>query len=93
MIKKILVVNRGDIVVRIIRICKELGIKIVVIYFEIDKDCFYRYIVDEFICIGLNNISKSYNNIENIIYFVFKLKCDVIYLGFGFLLENFEFVK
>ncbi|NJA50400.1 acetyl-CoA carboxylase biotin carboxylase subunit, partial [Clostridioides difficile] len=55
MIKKILVANRGDIAVRIIRTCKELGIKTVAIYSEIDKDCFHRYIADESICIGPNN--------------------------------------
>ena len=93
MIKKILVANRGDIAVRIIRTCKELGIKTVAIYSEIDKDCFHRYIADESICIGQNNISKSYNNIENIIYLALKLKCDAIHPGFGFLSENPEFAK
>ena len=93
MIKKILVANRGDIAVRIIRTCKELGIKTVAIYSEIDKDCFHRYIADESICIGPNNISKSYNNIENIIYLALKLKCDAIHPGFGFLSENPEFAK
>ena len=93
MIKKILVANRGDIAVRIIRTCNELGIKTVAIYSEIDKDCFHRYIADESICIGPNNISKSYNNIENIIYLALKLKCDAIHPGFGFLSENPEFAK
>ncbi|MDK3126599.1 acetyl-CoA carboxylase biotin carboxylase subunit [Clostridioides difficile] len=93
MIKKILVANRGDIAVRIIRTCKELGIKTVAIYSEIDKDCFHRYIADESICIGPNNISKSYNNIENTIYLALKLKCDAIHPGFGFLSENPEFAK
>lgn len=93
MIKKILVANRGDIAVRIIRTCKELGIKTVAIYSEIDKDCFHRYIADESICIGPNNISKSYNNIENIMYLALKLKCDAIHPGFGFLSENPEFAR
>ncbi|WP_042274043.1 acetyl-CoA carboxylase biotin carboxylase subunit [[Clostridium] dakarense] len=93
MIKKILVANRGDIAVRIIRTCKELDIKTVAIYSDVDKDCFHRYIADESICIGPNNISKSYNNIDNIIYLALKLNCDAIHPGFGFLSENAEFAR
>ncbi|TQQ84762.1 acetyl-CoA carboxylase biotin carboxylase subunit [Peptacetobacter hominis] len=93
MIKKILIANRGDIAVRIIRTCKEMGIKTVAIYSEIDKDCFHRFIADESICIGPNNINKSYNNIDNIIYLAQKLKCDAIHPGFGFLSENPEFAE
>ncbi|MBS5787463.1 MAG: acetyl-CoA carboxylase biotin carboxylase subunit [Clostridioides difficile] len=92
-INKILVANRGDIAVRIIRTCKELGIETVAIYSEADKDCLHRYLADESICIGPNNVSKSYNNIENIIYLANKLKCDAIHPGFGFLSENTEFVS
>ena len=93
MIKKILIANRGDIAVRIIRTCKELDIKTVAIYSEADKDSFHRYIADESICIGPNNISKSYNNIDNIIYLALKLDCDAIHPGFGFLSENPELAK
>ncbi|MGL5346927.1 MAG: acetyl-CoA carboxylase biotin carboxylase subunit [Peptostreptococcaceae bacterium] len=93
MIKKILIANRGDIAVRIIRTCKELGIKTVAIYSDVDKECFHRYLADESICIGPNNISKSYNNIENIIYLALKLECDAIHPGFGFLSENVNFAK
>ena len=93
MINKILVANRGDIAVRIIRSCKEMGISTVAIYSEIDKDCLHRFIADESICIGPNNLSKSYNNIENIIYLAKKLKCDAIHPGFGFLSENPEFAE
>ena len=93
MIKKILIANRGDIAVRIIRTCKELGIKTVAIYSDADKECFHRYLADESICIGPNNISKSYNNIENIIYLALKLECDAIHPGFGFLSENVNFAE
>jgi len=89
-INKILVANRGDIAVRILRTCKELGIETVAIYSEADKDCLHRYLADESICIGPNNVSKSYNNIENIIYLANKLKCDAIHPGFGFLSEKTE---
>ena len=58
MIKKILVANRGDIAVRIIRTCKELNIKTVAIYSKADSECLHRYLADESICIGPNNISK-----------------------------------
>ena len=93
MIRKILIANRGDIAVRIIRTCKELDIKTVAIYSEVDKECLHRYLADESICIGPNNISKSYNNIDNIIYLALKLECDAIHPGFGFLSENIEFAK
>ncbi|MDR0879697.1 MAG: acetyl-CoA carboxylase biotin carboxylase subunit [Clostridioides sp.] len=92
-IKKILIANRGDIAVRIIRTCKEIGVKTVAIYSEIDKDSLHRFIADESICIGPNNISKSYNNIDNIVYLAKKLKCDAIHPGFGFLSENPKFVE
>ncbi|MGL5752641.1 MAG: acetyl-CoA carboxylase biotin carboxylase subunit [Paraclostridium sp.] len=93
MIKKILIANRGDIAVRIIRTCKELDIKTVAIYSEIDKECLHRYLADESICIGPNNITKSYNNIDNIIYLAKKMNCDAIHPGFGFLSENADFAK
>ncbi|WP_300282454.1 acetyl-CoA carboxylase biotin carboxylase subunit [Peptacetobacter sp.] len=93
-IKKILIANRGDIAVRVIRTCREMGIKTVAIYSDIDKDSIHRFLADESICIGPgSNIEKSYNNIENIIYIAEKLKCDAIHPGFGFLSENPEFIK
>ncbi len=93
MIKRLLIANRGDIAVRIIRTCKELNIETVAIYSEIDKESLHRYMADESICIGPNNINKSYNNIDNIIYLAKKMKCDAIHPGFGFLSENVNFAK
>lgn len=93
MIKKVLIANRGDIAVRIIRTCKELGIKTVAIYSDVDKECLHKYLADESICVGPSNIAKSYNNIDNIIYLALKLECDAIHPGFGFLSENTEFAK
>lgn len=93
MIKKVLIANRGDIAVRIIRTCKELGIKTVAIYSDVDKECLHKYLADESICVGPSNISKSYNNIDNIIYLALKLECDAIHPGFGFLSENADFAK
>ncbi|MEJ8555440.1 acetyl-CoA carboxylase biotin carboxylase subunit [Tepidibacter sp. Z1-5] len=93
MIKKLLIANRGEIAVRIIRTCKEMGIKTVAIYSQADKESLHRYMADESICIGPNKISKSYNNIDNIIYLAMKMKCDAIHPGFGFLSENSTFAK
>ncbi|MGL5311660.1 MAG: acetyl-CoA carboxylase biotin carboxylase subunit [Peptostreptococcaceae bacterium] len=93
MINKVLIANRGDIAVRIIRTCKELGIKTVAIYSDVDKECLHKYLADESICVGPSNISKSYNNIDNIIYLALKLECDAIHPGFGFLSENTDFAK
>lgn len=93
MIKRLLIANRGDIAVRIMRTCKELNIETIAIYSEIDKDSLHRYLADESICIGPNNISKSYNNIDNIIYLAKKMNCDAIHPGFGFLSENVNFAK
>ncbi len=93
MIKKLLIANRGEIAVRIIRTCKEMGIKTVAIYSQADKESLHRYMADESICIGPNKISESYNNIDNIIYLAMKMKCDAIHPGFGFLSENSNFAK
>lgn len=93
MIKRLLIANRGDIAVRIIRTCKELNIETVAIYSEIDKESLHRYLADESICIGPNNINKSYNNMDNIIYLAKKMNCDAIHPGFGFLSENAKFAK
>ncbi|MCT4509216.1 MAG: acetyl-CoA carboxylase biotin carboxylase subunit [Tepidibacter sp.] len=93
MIKKLLIANRGEIAIRIIRTCKEMGIKSVAIYSQADKESLHRYMADESICIGPNSISKSYNNIDNIIYLAMKMKCDAIHPGFGFLSENSDFAK
>lgn len=92
-LNKILIANRGDIAVRIIRTCREMGIKTVAIYSDADRDCIHRFLADESICIGPGNIAKSYNNIDNILYIAEKLECDAIHPGFGFLSENPEFVR
>lgn len=93
MIKKLLIANRGEIAVRIIRTCKEMGINTVAIYSQADKESLHRYMADESICIGPNKISESYNHIDNIIYLAMKMKCDAIHPGFGFLSENSNFAK
>ena len=90
---KILIANRGEIAVRIIRACKEMNIKTVAVYSEIDKDALHTRLADEAICIGPAPANKSYLNIKNIIQAAYVTKADSIHPGFGFLSENSKFAK
>ena len=90
---KILIANRGEIAVRIIRACKEMNIKTVAVYSEIDKDAMHTRLADEAICIGPANSSKSYLNMKNIIEAANVTGADSIHPGFGFLSENSQFAK
>ncbi|MCL2383878.1 MAG: acetyl-CoA carboxylase biotin carboxylase subunit, partial [Oscillospiraceae bacterium] len=93
MIKKILIANRGEIAIRIIRACKEMGIKTVAVYSEIDKDALHVALADESVCIGPAPSPKSYLNIKNIIEAACLTNSDAIHPGFGFLSENTKFAK
>ena len=90
---KILVANRGEIAVRIIRACKEMNIKTVAVYSEADKDALHTRLADEAICIGPAIPSKSYLNFKNIIEAANITGSDSIHPGFGFLSENSQFAK
>lgn len=90
---KILIANRGEIAVRIIRACKEMNIKTVAVYSEIDKDALHAKLADEAVCIGPANPKQSYLNIKNIIEAANITNADSIHPGFGFLSENSEFAK
>lgn len=90
---KILIANRGEIAVRIIRACKEMNIKTVAIYSEIDKDALHTRLADESICIGPADSRKSYLNIKSIIEAAYITGADSIHPGFGFLSENAQFAK
>ena len=90
---KILIANRGEIAVRIIRACKEMNIKTVAVYSEIDKDALHTRLADEAICIGPAQANKSYLNIKNIIQAAYIAKADSIHPGFGFLSENSKFAQ
>ena len=90
---KILIANRGEIAVRIIRACKEMNIKTVAVYSEADKEALHTKLADEAICIGPANPKQSYLNIKNIIEAANITKTDSIHPGFGFLTENAEFAK
>ena len=90
---KILIANRGEIAVRIIRACKEMNIKTVAIYSEADKDALHTRLADEAICVGPAVPAKSYLNIRNILEALNITKADSIHPGFGFLAENSHFAK
>ena len=90
---KILIANRGEIAVRIIRACKEMNIKTVAVYSEADKDALHTRLADEAICIGPAQSNKSYLNIKNIIEAANITGADSIHPGFGFLSENANFAK
>ena len=90
---KILIANRGEIAVRIIRACKEMNIKTVAIYSEADKNSLHTTLADEAICVGPANSKQSYLNIKNIIEAANITKADSIHPGFGFLSENSSFAR
>ncbi len=91
MVEKVLVANRGEIAVRIIRACKEMGIRTVAVYSTADKEALHVQLADEAICIGSPLPKNSYLNIENIISAAVLTGCDSVHPGFGFLSENAKF--
>ncbi len=93
MFKKILIANRGEIAVRIIRACKEMGIKTVAVYSEADKTSKHVELADEKFCIGPVQSADSYLNIPNIISVAELSSSDAIHPGYGFLSENVHFVE
>ena len=93
MFNKILIANRGEIAVRIIRACREMGIRTVAVYSEADKDCLHTLLADEAICIGPAPSRQSYLNMERILSATVAMKADAIHPGFGFLSENARFAK
>ena len=93
MIQKVLIANRGEIAVRIIRTCRILGLRTVVAYSKCDKDTLAVFLADEAICIGDDSPSESYLNIPAILEAAKKTGCDSLHPGYGFLSENDEFAK
>ena len=91
MFSKILVANRGEIAVRIIRACRELGIHTVAVYSEADQDALHAELADEAICIGPARSSDSYLNVQQILSAAIVTKAEAIHPGFGFLSENARF--
>ncbi|MBX6394934.1 MAG: acetyl-CoA carboxylase biotin carboxylase subunit [Alicyclobacillaceae bacterium] len=93
MFKKILIANRGEIAVRVIRACRELGIRTVAIYSEADRDALHVQMADEAYCVGPTPSKQSYLNIANIMSLATKTGVDAIHPGYGFLAENSDFAE
>ncbi len=93
MINKLLIANRGEIAVRIIRACRELGIKTVAVYSQADAESLHTQLADESICIGKAPSQDSYLNMERILSATIATGADAIHPGFGFLSENSKFAS
>ena len=93
MLRKVLIANRGEIAVRAIRACRELGIKTVAVYSEADRNSLHVRLADEAICIGPPEPSQSYLDIPRIMSAVEISKADALYPGYGFLSENPKFAE
>lgn len=93
MFRKILIANRGEIAVRIIRACREMGIQSVAVYSEADRDSLHTLLADEAICIGPAPSTKSYLNMEQILAATVAMGAEAIHPGFGFLSENAKFAE
>lgn len=93
MFKKVLIANRGEIACRIIRACKEMGIKTVAVYSEADKDSLHMQLADEAVCIGPAKATESYLNMQNILSAALLTQAEAIHPGFGFLSENGTFAE
>ena len=93
MFNKILIANRGEIAVRIIRACREMGIQTVAVYSEADKEALHTQLADESVCIGKAAAKDSYLNMERILSATVATHADAIHPGFGFLSENSKFAS
>ena len=93
MFRKILIANRGEIAVRIIRACREMGIETVAVYSEADRDALHTQLADEAVCIGPAPSTKSYLNMEQILAATVAMGAEAIHPGFGFLSENAKFAE
>ena len=93
MIKKVLIANRGEIAVRIIRACKELSLPTVAVYSTIDSASLHTQMADEAICIGNPPALESYLNMDVLTETAKKVRADAIHPGYGFLAENSDFAR
>ena len=93
MFKKILIANRGEIAVRVIRACKEWGIPTVAIHSDVDRDSMHVRLADESVCVGTHQPLNSYLNIPSIMSAIELTNTEAVHPGYGFLSENPEFAK
>ncbi|MDE5569063.1 MAG: acetyl-CoA carboxylase biotin carboxylase subunit, partial [Ruminococcus sp.] len=93
MFRKILIANRGEIAVRIIRACRELGVRCVAVYSTADRESLHAQIADEAVCIGSPATKDSYLNMNAVIQAAINTGAEAIHPGFGFLSENAEFAR
>ncbi|MFT4568673.1 MAG: acetyl-CoA carboxylase biotin carboxylase subunit, partial [Saprospiraceae bacterium] len=93
MFKKVLIANRGEIALRIIRTCREMGILTVAVYSTADKDALHVRFADEAVCIGPPNSTLSYLNVPAIMAAVEITNADAVHPGYGFLAENADFAQ
>ena len=93
MIRKMLIANRGEIAVRVIRACHEMGIETVAVYSTADKECLHVQLADHAVCIGPPPSSKSYLNKDTLITSALCTGCDAVHPGVGFLSENADVAR
>ena len=93
MFKKILIANRGEIAVRIIRACKEWGISTVAVHSDVDRDSMHVRLADESVCIGSHQPANSYLNISALMSAIDLTKAEAVHPGYGFLSENANFAR
>lgn len=93
MLQRVLIANRGEIAVRIIRSCKQLGIETVAVYSTADESALHVHLADQAVCIGKTSATESYLNMENILSAAINTGAEAIHPGFGFLSENAKFAE